>query len=76
MHGTTDGLLNFISDGCGGRASDFTIEQDCKYLQCLPPNKAVMADRKFKDLSRLLQANLPSYSHFLSQSLPLALKIK
>lgn len=52
---TPDGLVNFISDGYGGRATDVMIVQDCNYLQCLPPNKAVMADRGFKDLSRLLE---------------------
>ncbi|KAF9410765.1 hypothetical protein HW555_010247 [Spodoptera exigua] len=53
---TPDGLINFISDGYGGRATDVMIVQDSSYLQALPPNKAVMADRGFKDLSCLLEA--------------------
>ncbi|XP_035443602.2 uncharacterized protein LOC126912321 [Spodoptera frugiperda] len=53
---TPDGLINFISDGYGGRATDVMIVQDCGYLDCLPPKKAVMADRGFKDLSHLLGA--------------------
>lgn len=53
---TPDGLINFISDGYGGRATDVMIVQDSNYLQFLPPNKAVMADRGFKDLSCLLEA--------------------
>ncbi|XP_072943802.1 uncharacterized protein [Epargyreus clarus] len=53
---TPDGLINFISDGYGGRATDVAIVQDCGYLDCLPPNKAVMADRGFKNISHLLEA--------------------
>ncbi|KAF9810427.1 hypothetical protein SFRURICE_019025 [Spodoptera frugiperda] len=52
----SNGLINFISDGYGGRATDVMIVQDCGYLDCLPPKKAVMADRGFKDLSHLLGA--------------------
>ncbi|KAL0811979.1 hypothetical protein ABMA28_009377 [Loxostege sticticalis] len=39
-----------------GRATDVMIVQDCGYLECLPPNQAVMADRGFKDLSCSLEA--------------------
>lgn len=53
---TPDGLISFISEGYGGRATDIMIVQDCNYLQCLPTNKAVMADRGFKDLTSLLHS--------------------
>ncbi|KAF9816532.1 hypothetical protein SFRURICE_010691, partial [Spodoptera frugiperda] len=52
----SNGLINFISDGYGGRATDVMIVQHCGYLDCLPPKKAVTADRGFKDLSHLLGA--------------------
>ncbi|CAG4906830.1 unnamed protein product [Colias eurytheme] len=54
---TPDVLINFFSDGYGGRAADVMIVQDSSYLQqALPPNKAVMAERGFKDLSCLPEA--------------------
>lgn len=52
---TPDGLINFISHGYGGRATDMIIVEDCGYLELLPTDKAVMADRGFKNLSHLLQ---------------------
>ncbi|XP_037963539.2 uncharacterized protein LOC119691085 [Plutella xylostella] len=51
---TPDGLVNFISNGYSGRATDVMIVEDCGYLECLPSKTAVMADRGFKDLSYLL----------------------
>lgn len=52
---TPDGLVNYISSGYGGRATDVTITEDCGYLDKLEPGTAVMADRGFKNLSELLQ---------------------
>ncbi|CAB3259036.1 unnamed protein product [Arctia plantaginis] len=49
-----DGLVNYISDGYSGRATDLMIVENCGFLDHLPPQKAVMADRGFKDLTRLL----------------------
>lgn len=52
---TPDGLINFISEGYGGRASDSIIFEDCGFLNLLPKNSAVMADRGFKNVAHLLQ---------------------
>lgn len=53
---TPDGLVNFISEGYGGRASDVTIVENCGYLDKLAPNTAVMADRGFKNIAHILHA--------------------
>lgn len=52
---TPDGLVNFISVGYSGRATDVMIVEDCGFLDCLPPKTAVMADRGFKEISHLLE---------------------
>lgn len=51
---TPDGLINFISCGYGGRASDVAILENCGYLDMLPENSVVMADRGFKQIESLL----------------------
>lgn len=51
---TPDGLINFISKGYGGRTSDAVIFQNCGYLEVLPENCAVMADRGFKKIETFL----------------------
>ncbi|KAK4885149.1 hypothetical protein RN001_001420 [Aquatica leii] len=51
---TPDGLINFISCGYGGRISDSALLEDCGYLEVLPENCAVMADRGFKQIEGLL----------------------
>lgn len=53
---TLDGLISFVSQGFSGRATDDMIVEHCGYLDYLPPNKAVIADRGFKDLQSLLEA--------------------
>lgn len=52
---TPDGIINFISRGYGGRASDSAITEDCGYLNHLKPGMWIMADRGFKNLSCTLQ---------------------
>ena len=52
---TPDGFINFVSRGFGGRASDVTIVTNSGYLDCLPKNRVVMADRGFKGLDSQLQ---------------------
>lgn len=54
---TPDGLINFISPGYGGRATDSLIFEDCGILQTLPEGSAVLADRGFKNIAHLLQQN-------------------
>ncbi|XP_046398767.1 uncharacterized protein LOC124165410 [Ischnura elegans] len=51
---TPDGLINFLSDGYGGRATDVSIVKDCGYLNELPDGCEVMADRGFKGIDHLL----------------------
>lgn len=52
---TPDGLVNFISTGFGGRASDLLITEVCGFLDRLPPDECrVMADRGFKNVESLL----------------------
>ncbi|KAJ8928331.1 hypothetical protein NQ314_019115 [Rhamnusium bicolor] len=53
---TPDGFINFISCGYGGRVSDVALLEDCGYLNVLPENSVVMADRGFKQIEPLLNA--------------------
>ncbi|KAF0682240.1 Uncharacterized protein FWK35_00035585, partial [Aphis craccivora] len=45
---TPDGFINFISEGYGGRSSDVLLVKKSGYLECLPENCTVMADRGLK----------------------------
>lgn len=45
---TPDGIINFVSEGYGGRVTDTEIVKDCGYLDILPKDSGVMADRGFK----------------------------
>ncbi|XP_075989436.1 uncharacterized protein LOC142985258 isoform X2 [Anticarsia gemmatalis] len=51
---TPDGLINFISEGYGGRTSDSLIFEDCGILEKIPRNAAILADRGFKNIAHLL----------------------
>lgn len=51
---TPDGLINFVSKGYGGRASDLVIFENCGFLDILPENSVVMADRGFKKIETFL----------------------
>lgn len=53
---TPDGIVNFISEGFGGRISDLEIIKCSGYLDVLPENSVVMADRGFKSIETLLSA--------------------
>lgn len=53
---TPDGIINFISTGFGGRASDAIIVEHSGFLNILPQNVAVMADRGFKNIAHLLSS--------------------
>lgn len=56
---TPDGVVNFISEGFGGRISDLEIVKHSGYLDILPPNSVVMADRGFKSIeSHLSEKNV------------------
>lgn len=51
---TPDGLINFISKGYGGRATDVQIVKTSGYLDHLKPGMVVMTDRGFKELAPIL----------------------
>ncbi|KAJ8931195.1 hypothetical protein NQ314_015928 [Rhamnusium bicolor] len=51
---TPDDIINFISEGFGGRITDKEIVEASNYLNILPPNCDVMADRGFKGIGGLL----------------------
>lgn len=53
---TPDGIINFVSGGFGGRTSDAVIVEHSGFLETLPPNVSVMADRGFKHIENLLVA--------------------
>lgn len=53
---TPDGLVNFVSAGYAGRISDVNLVEHSKFLDSLPSNTCILADRGFKHLE-----------HFLSQ---------
>ncbi|XP_031335325.1 uncharacterized protein LOC116165155 [Photinus pyralis] len=51
---TPDGIVNFISNGFGGRTSDAVIVEESGFLDKLVPGCYVMADRGFKHIDKLL----------------------
>ena len=52
---TPDGLINYISEGVCERTSDIALIENCGYLNIIPPNISVLADRGFKQLDVLLR---------------------
>lgn len=48
---TSNGLINYVSNGFGGRASDKLILEQSGYLDIIPENVDVMADRGFKHVA-------------------------
>ncbi|KAJ8963782.1 hypothetical protein NQ317_012694 [Molorchus minor] len=52
---TPDGIINFLSNGFGGRTSDVKIVEHSEYLKILRRSCSVMADRGFKRIDVLLQ---------------------
>ncbi|KAI4455506.1 thap domain protein [Holotrichia oblita] len=51
---TPDGFINFISIGYGGRISDSLLVYTCGYLDQIPAESSVMADRGFKVIAKYL----------------------
>ncbi|CAH0731071.1 unnamed protein product, partial [Brenthis ino] len=51
---TPDGFINFVSAGYGGRISDTNIVESCGFLDILPLNCTVLADRGFKHIDTIL----------------------
>lgn len=50
-----DGMINFISDGYGGRISDVLLFEICGIMDILPANCRILADRGFKQLEEILR---------------------
>lgn len=51
---TPNGLVNYISQGYGGRISDVCLVENCNFLNSLPSGSQIMADRGFKHIESLL----------------------
>lgn len=51
---TPNGLINYISHGFGGRTSDVAIVENCNFLDGLPQETYILADRGFKHLEQIL----------------------
>lgn len=51
---TPDGLINFISKGYGGRVSDVALFEECGFMDIVPKNAVIMADRGFKKIEKIL----------------------
>ena len=51
---TPNGLINYISQGFGGRTSDVTIVENCNFLDGLEQGTCILADRGFKHLEQVL----------------------
>lgn len=49
---TPDGLVNFVSEGYGGRVSDMILLEDSGYLDHVTPGMSIMADRGFKHIEK------------------------
>ena len=61
-----DGLINFISNGYGGRISDTLITEESGLLNVLPEGCAVMADRGFKQIQTILnKKHVYLFAHLL-----------
>ncbi|CAH0730982.1 unnamed protein product, partial [Brenthis ino] len=51
---TPDGFINFVSATYGGRIFDTNIVESCGFLDILPLNCTVLADRGFKHIDTIL----------------------
>ncbi|CAH2100747.1 unnamed protein product [Euphydryas editha] len=51
---TPNGLVNYVSQGFGGRTSDVTIVENCNFLKGLQQGTCILADRGFKHLEQIL----------------------
>ena len=49
-----NGLVNFVSEGYGGRVTDMSLISRCGFLERLQPGMVVMADRGFKGIGSVL----------------------
>ncbi|KAL4717677.1 hypothetical protein ACJJTC_000826 [Scirpophaga incertulas] len=54
MSCTPDGLINYISPGYNGRISDVQLVEQCNFLDLIPSESFILADRGFKHLEQLL----------------------
>jgi hypothetical protein len=75
---TPQGVISFLSEGWGGRASDKYITENCGFLDKLNPGDVVLADRGFdiQESVGLLcaEAKIPAFTKGKSQLSPLQLE--
>ncbi|XP_022818861.1 uncharacterized protein LOC111362877 [Spodoptera litura] len=53
---TPNGLVNYVSQGFGGRTSDVVIVENTDFLDKLQPGTCILADRGFKHLEQILHS--------------------
>lgn len=51
---TSNGAFNFVSEACGGRASDVYLTKESGFYEILEPDDKVMADRGFTIAENLM----------------------
>lgn len=51
---TPNGFICFVSAGFGGRTSDIVLLQKSGFLEVMPPNCTILADRGFKQVDTIL----------------------
>lgn len=51
---TPYGFINFISEGYGGRIADIYLVEQSGFLETVPENAIILADRGFKHLESQL----------------------
>lgn len=51
---TPNGLVNYISEGFGGRTTDTCLVESCDFVKTLDKGMVVMADRGFKHVEQFL----------------------
>ena len=58
---TSNDFISYVSNCCGGRASDKLIVNDSRFVNRLEPYDQVMADRGFKIRDGLAMFQVPNY---------------
>lgn len=53
---TPNGLVNYVSQGFGGRTSDIVIVENSNFVDGLQQGDCILADRGFKHLEQTLHA--------------------
>lgn len=59
---TPDGFISFVSIAFGGRISDTKLTEHCGFLDKVPADYSVIADRGFKKIEKLFNKKKKNYS--------------